>query len=154
MINDCALMIHYEKTNKCIYKYVHLLKHKPHSFLQVSDTYVIYPSKNISLVKIPILYCICSRKIICKYTVIGHETITRTPKVEEMHANMRTDCHCISVTIVEGGLCYVMKYLIAKSERANHLNTECLFCCFIFKERVIFTGKALRIILASRGFSH
>jgi hypothetical protein len=67
---------------------------------------------------------------------------------------MHTDFYCISVILVEGGLCYTMKCRVQNSETANGLNTEYLFCCFIFKERVMSTGEAPRIILTSRGFSH
>lgn len=47
-----------------------------------------------------------------------------------------------------------MKYRVYNSETANGLNTEYLFCCFIFKERAMSSGEAPRIILTSRGFSH
>jgi hypothetical protein len=66
---------------------------------------------------------------------------------------MHTDSSCISVILEEGGLCYAMKYRVHNSERVSRLN-EYLFCCFIFKERVMSTGEAPRIILTSRVFSH
>jgi hypothetical protein len=47
-----------------------------------------------------------------------------------------------------------MKYRVYNSETVNDLNTEYLFCCFIFKERVMSAGEASRIILSSRGLSH
>ena len=67
---------------------------------------------------------------------------------------MHSDCYCVSVISVEGALCHAMKYRIHNSETANGLNTEYLFCYFIFKERMMSTGEASRIILTSRGFSH
>ena len=56
---------------------------------------------------------------------------------------MHTDYvyYCISVILVEGGLCYTMKFRVHNSETANGLNTEYLFR-FIFKERVMSTGEA------------
>jgi len=66
---------------------------------------------------------------------------------------MHTDYYCISVILVEGGLCYAMKFRVHNSETANGLNIEYLFR-FIFKERVMSTGEAQRMILNSESFSH
>jgi hypothetical protein len=66
---------------------------------------------------------------------------------------MHTNCYCVFVILV-GVLCFEMKYRVHNSETANGLNTEYLFCYFIFKERVMSTGGAPLIILTSRGFSH
>ena len=51
--------------------------------------------------------------------------------MEEIYANMHTECYCISAILVEGGLCYETKYRVHNSERANRLNTEYLFFCFV-----------------------
>jgi len=73
--------------------------------------------------------------------------------VEEGYANMHMDCYCISVILVEGGVCCAIKYRVHNSETANGLNTEYLFR-FIFKERVMSTGEAPWIILTIESFSH